>query len=380
MAKIIFLVAYSLFPEFKPSDTEFWASWTKIARSVRKYAPKELSIEVWKPERLLRYPVSFEIGGVIAKMFPSFRWKWLEVCPQLWASLWEVKGGDVVFFLHEYHCFAHWAVINILRNAPIIAQHHGGLPVQKVAKKSRTTWILYKLAAAIEKRTLRKVSHFFVLTRSEKEFITSQIGRPAEIQVDPIDFEKFRPMDKHKCRERLGLSPNKRYLIFVGRFLRVRGADLVIEAFRSLRRKYPDLELLMIGGLRGDELFDLVAGSQAICLGRLPHDLLPYYYSAADLLVAPSRVEGVGMVNVLEALACGTPVVTTLRDLFPPHEWIKIGRVSSVESFTHDLEQVLVNLPSFSSEVCRRVVQKYHSEEKIARRIIEVASELLQKA
>jgi peroxiredoxin len=47
---------------------------------------------------------------------------------------------------------------------------------------------------------------------------------------------------------------------------------------------------------------------------------------------------------------------------------------------THTRLQVLVNLPSFSSEVCRRVVQKYHSEEKIARRIIEVASELLQRA
>lgn len=380
MAKIIFLVPYSLFPEFKPSDTEFWTSWTKIAQSVRKYAPEEFSIETWKPERLLRYPVSFEINGVVAKMFPSFRWRWLEVCPQLWASLWEAKKGEVVFFLHEYHCFAHWVIINILGNAPIIAQHHGGLPIREVARRSRAKRIMYKVAAAIEERTLKKVSHFFVLTRSEKEFITLQIGRPAEIQVDPIDFEKFRPMDKHKCKEKLGLSPNKRYLIFVGRFLRVRGADLVIEAFRSLRRKHPDLELLMIGGLRDDELFDLVASSQAICLGRLPHDLLPYYYSAADLLVAPSRVEGVGIVNVLEALACGTPVVTTLRDLFPPHEWDKIGKVSSVESFTHDLEQVLADFPSFSGEVCRRIVQKYHSEEKIAQRIIEVASKLLRKA
>lgn len=381
MKKIIFLVPYSLFPEFNPSEANFWKSWTKIARAVKKHAEEEFVIEVWKPEKLFRYPVSFEIDGVKAKVFPSFRWGWLEVSPQLWSSLRRVKKREkVVFYLHEYHCVAHWLVTNVLGDAPIIAQHHGGLPIRRVAKdrKSRVKRILYKIAEKVEERTLRKISHFFVLTESERDFITACIRQPANIQMDPIDFEKFKLMDKLKSRRSLGLSPRKRYLIFVGRFLKVRGVDLVVKAFESLGKKYPNLELLMIGGQEGDELFNLVVNSKATYLGKISHGLMPYYFSAADVLLAPSRVEGVGVVNVLEALACGVPVVTTLKDLFPSREWNKIGKATSIESFTKDVEQTLRDLP-FPPRICRHAVQKYHGEEKIARRTIEVADKLFKK-
>ena len=50
--------------------------------------------------------------------------------------------------------------------------------------------------------------------------------------------------------------------------------------------------------------------------GRIEQKRLPLYYSAADVLVVPSRYESFGLV-ALEALACGTPVVATRFELLP---------------------------------------------------------------
>ncbi|MEI2420540.1 glycosyltransferase, partial [Arthrospira platensis SPKY2] len=55
---------------------------------------------------------------------------------------------------------------------------------------------------------------------------------------------------------------------------------------------------------------DLCMDRMVIFLGKRGQDTLPYYYSAADVLVMPSHYESFGMV-ALEAMACGTPVVAS---------------------------------------------------------------------
>lgn len=91
----------------------------------------------------------------------------------------------------------------------------------------------------------------------------------------------------------------------------------VIRAYAAWRRRDPSAPLLVIGGGKGwyyQEVFRLVETlglTEDIRFpGYIPQDDLPLWYNAADVFVYPSHFEGFGL-PVLEAMACGTPVVTS---------------------------------------------------------------------
>jgi D-inositol-3-phosphate glycosyltransferase len=104
----------------------------------------------------------------------------------------------------------------------------------------------------------------------------------------------------------------------VGRYAPIKGLDRLFKALRNLRH-LSHLRLVMVGG-DGEQspMFkQLQSKAKALDIenrlmfaGRIDQKILPEYYSAADILVVPSYYESFGLV-ALEALACGTPVVTT---------------------------------------------------------------------
>jgi D-inositol-3-phosphate glycosyltransferase len=107
-------------------------------------------------------------------------------------------------------------------------------------------------------------------------------------------------------------------ILFVGRIIPLKGIDNLLKAMAHLKRKR-NIKVVVIGGdeqcqAEMQRLKDL-SGSLGICksvlfLGPVEQDVLPFFYSAADLCVVPSHYESFGLV-VLESLACGTPVVAT---------------------------------------------------------------------
>lgn len=124
-----------------------------------------------------------------------------------------------------------------------------------------------------------------------------------------VDLELFRPLDRQQERARLGLT--RPTLLSVGLLIERKGHHLAIEALTRL----PDAELLIVGdGEQERRLKELarrlgVAGRVRF-IGALPQEKLVSYYNAADALLLASSREGWANV-LLEALACGTPVVAT---------------------------------------------------------------------
>lgn len=132
-----------------------------------------------------------------------------------------------------------------------------------------------------------------------------------------VDTERFQPVaDRRATRKALGL-PASGPLLFTIRNLEARmGLDALIRATGILRRRLPDVLVLLGGaGSRREELESLAASldlkDHVRFLGFVPEEQLPRYYQAADAFVLPTReLEGFGLVTV-EALACGTPVLGT---------------------------------------------------------------------
>jgi teichuronic acid biosynthesis glycosyltransferase TuaC len=124
-----------------------------------------------------------------------------------------------------------------------------------------------------------------------------------------VDTDLFRPLDRTQARAALGLS--RPTLLSVGHLIERKGHHRAIEAMRLL----PGHDLLIAGeGPERERLAGLVAKlglqSQVRLLGARPHAELPSLYSAADALVLASSREGWANV-LLEAMACGTPVVAS---------------------------------------------------------------------
>lgn len=126
-----------------------------------------------------------------------------------------------------------------------------------------------------------------------------------------LDRSVFRPLDRAEARARLNLPADAPLLATVGALIPRKGQAFAIEALSQV----PDAHLLLAGA-GGDEAA-LRARAAALglaervhFLGAVPHGELPWVLSAADVFVLPTASEGLANAWV-EALACGTPVVTT---------------------------------------------------------------------
>ena len=123
-----------------------------------------------------------------------------------------------------------------------------------------------------------------------------------------VDTRLFHPVDRASQRARLGLAGT--VLLSVGNLVENKGHDLVLRALPE----FPDACLLVIGeGGEENRLKDLARAlriqDRVRFLGAMPQEQLAAYYGAADALVLASSREGWPNV-LLEAMACGTPVVS----------------------------------------------------------------------
>jgi len=184
--------------------------------------------------------------------------------------------------------------------APTIYNPHGlemFMPASPV--DTAKSWPL-RVAA---RREAKVASRVISLGGKLTEIAVRGFGIPPErVAVVPngVDTNDFRPGDT--AREP-GL------LLFVGRFFRNKGVDLLLEAFASV--EVPDARLLLVGSgpLRG-QLESRSHDGRVTFLGAVTEDELADLYGRAACVVVPSRSDGMPTV-ILEAFACGTPAIAS---------------------------------------------------------------------
>ena len=151
---------------------------------------------------------------------------------------------------------------------------------------------------------------------------------PAKIDVIPcgVDLSLFHPLPRDEAKAYLEMPQHHKMVLFVGRIEPLKGIDVLIEAMalvlRDMDQPRDEICLCIIGGDADTNKLDqelarlekirekLGIADVVTFLGKRDQDVLPYYYSAAEVCVVPSHYESFGMV-ALEAMACGTPVIAS---------------------------------------------------------------------
>lgn len=182
-----------------------------------------------------------------------------------------------------------------------------------------------------ERELMRDVDRIVAATARDMEHMLSLYGADrAKIRVIPcgVDLSLFHPHDRARARQAIGIEPETKLVLFVGRMEPLKGIDDLLRAIARILRDHSmpcnEVSLSIIGGSAEDhpdrissEMARLMRMRDALglhemvtFLGAQGQDVLPLYYSAADVVVMPSHYESFGMV-ALEAMACGTPVVAS---------------------------------------------------------------------
>jgi len=174
---------------------------------------------------------------------------------------------------------------------------------------------------------------------SQKELI--DIGVPAELITRYnlwMDLKEYRPADKKKQKDALGLG-DAFVVLFVGRFIPAKGVDVLLQ----ISREVPEGIRFCFIGDQGP-LYGAVAAAEAretnvtLVKGKRGRDLIPYY-QAADIVTIPSQYsEAFGKV-IIEAFACGTPVIGADRGFIPSVIDARVGRIAepTVDAFKREI-------------------------------------------
>ncbi|MBP7435590.1 MAG: glycosyltransferase, partial [Bacteroidales bacterium] len=133
-------------------------------------------------------------------------------------------------------------------------------------------------------------------------------GNNAIVSPNGVDLDNFKLLDKNKIKLELGLK--NKVVGFVANLLPVKRADKLPEIFYEIN-KQKEVDFLVVGdGPLKKEIEQRCKEKNLNVLftGKIPHDEIPRYMNAMDVMILPSRNEGFGAV-VIEAQSCGVPVV-----------------------------------------------------------------------
>ena len=241
------------------------------------------------------------------------------------------KEGISYDLIHSHYWLSGWVAGKLGQKwgIPIVHMSHTmGFLKNQVAKSDDEKEAPLRLDNEI--KVIKAADRIVATTPLEKIQINREFDTPLDrIEVIPcgVDSNLFKPCKSEEAKFHLGLNGQK-FILFVGRIDPIKGIDNLIRAMSILTKRYGNndngLRLLIIGGTISNEgneekselknlmklTSELNLEDRVEFLGTKRQDLLPCYYSSAELCVLPSRYESFGIV-ALEAMACGTPVIAS---------------------------------------------------------------------
>lgn len=164
----------------------------------------------------------------------------------------------------------------------------------------------------------RRPDGWITISESMKTLLEERgTKRPIQVVNNGIDTSRFAPLAKRAARTALGLPEHQTLIGTIGRIeFNQKQQDFLVRTFSKHWKKNEQMHLVIVGdgpdrGRLKALINDLGLQKEVILLPWQEESAL--VYAALDMLIIPSRFEGVPLV-MLEALACGTPVIASARD------------------------------------------------------------------
>lgn len=288
--------------------------------------------------------------------------------------------------MHCHYYLSGLAGLEIMRQSP------NGLPM---VMTFHTLALMKNLVARteLEREEIQRIDAEFQLVRvahktiapseSDKSYLEYLYqANTGKVEVIPpgVDVNHFKPLNQQEAKAKLGMSPDERIILFCGRIEPLKGLDMLLYAMKILIEKNPKLNvcLWIIGGdvsqqpeqwsqelQKLEQLRRLLKLTPVVHFaGQQPQEILPYYYNAADALIMPSHYESFGMAAA-EAMACGTPVITT-----------NVAGISSLIAEKYELLLTSVNNPLLLASQMELLLTDPPKHDQISRDVFRKVQEL----
>jgi teichuronic acid biosynthesis glycosyltransferase TuaC len=183
-------------------------------------------------------------------------------------------GRERFDIVHAHFGLTAWPALAVRADARVVTLHGTDLRHPRSRRITAAVLPRYDLVAAVSPELAREIP------------APRKPGQRVAVLPCGVDLDRFVPIPREQARERLGLDPGGRYVLFP--------ADPARPA------KRPD---------RARELA-AATGAELLCLGRVHPFEVPFWVNACNAVVVPSEHEGFGLA-ALEALACDVPVLAT---------------------------------------------------------------------
>lgn len=325
-----------------------------------------IKFENWRMDLRIANAMEKEIDGVKYRIFPSKNIRYFgEYSKELVKALKkESRNKDFIFHFMPNHPLNFHFFARYIRHNTIVATHLGGAnPLWKFDNQgSWKSLILYLLEKYY---LLLPYNHFISICKPEVEYFEKLKIPVSHMPIFGISREElFYIKNRNGCRKKLGLPLNKKILLQVGRANENRGFHWIMDVIDHYKNK-EDYFLVFAGINKTDEYYQALLDKDVYMTSYLLHSELPDYYNAADLvyyfLKNKEDIDFAGTSYVpLEALACGTPVVSNSFHHFPGNEVAEVSRIPHTWDDVIPMIEDLLDANVFR-EHCREIVFKHFS-------------------
>ncbi len=247
-------------------------------------------------------------GYTIVRVSPGISVLGNDISPAVAQYLWGTNDSFDVVHAHSHYYFTTnlAALKRRLDDVPLVITNHG-LYTQNAPER-----IFGLYLRTLGRWTFNQADRILCYTDEDKQRVRDLgVTSPISVVSNGIDTERFAPEGSTSDL----IDAEGPVVLFVGRLVEGKRPEVAIEAFAEVRKSLPEAELYLCGEGPLQSMLEELATEHRIreavrFLGQVPYGEMPGVYRGADVLVLPSRAEGVPR-TIMEALASGVSVVSS---------------------------------------------------------------------